>query len=520
MKTNRFIIATVLLLLCTLYAGASDFKVDGLYYNVIYGTDNNVGVTYPDYPETYEGVITIPATVSWEGKLYQVTRISSRAFSERGKPTAITVDNDNPLFSSSDGVLFDKEKTRLIAYPAGKTETAYAIPGSVKTIGERAFYRSYLISVNIPDGVKTIESEAFWSCDNLSSIVIPNSVTSIGGYAFSNCTSLETVSLPNSLRTIEHYAFCNCKITSVKIPNAVTSLSGSAFARCPLFTSVSIDHDNPNYTTEDGILYSKDKTRLILYPGGKPATTFIVPNTVKVIGDAVFDSNKTLTSVILPDGLETIRSYAFRARIESIVLPNTLRKIGYAAFEQSYIKSITIPASVESVEEWAFTKCPYLTSIVFEGPVQSMGGFVFAGYIHSPPSYTMEVKCEPFKIDESLEHVDVKNSILIVPYGMKGFFLAAAGWQDFGTIIEKSGVSNEAPVAEAGPKVYISGGMLHIETPRSETVQIYSITGGLAGQFTKPAGSISYPVLPAHGRLLIVKGSSGWVKKVMAQTKR
>jgi hypothetical protein len=210
------------------------------------------------------------------------------------------------------------------------------------------------------------------------------------------------------------YAFSYCRITSVKIPNAVTSISGSAFSYNPL-TAINIDKDHPNYTAEDGILYNKDKTSLIIYPSGKPAATFIVPSTVKNIGYNAFEGT-TLASIVLPEGLETIEDYAFQGiTLTSIVLPQTLKIIGYAAFELSRIKSVAIPASVKSIGSWAFTKCPYLESIVFEGPVQNIGGNVFAGYADSPRSYTIEVKCEPFKIDASLGYVNVEKSTLIVP---------------------------------------------------------------------------------------------------------
>jgi hypothetical protein len=172
-----------------------------------------------------------------------------------------------------------------------------------------------------------------------------------------------------------------------------------------------------------------------------PATVSRDGKTYQVtsIGDYAF-SYKTITSVTLPKGLQTIGRYAFQGiRIESIVLPNTLTEIGYAAFEESYIKSITIPASVESIESWAFTKCSYLKSIVFEGPVKHIGSNVFAGYADSPRSYTIEVKCKPFKIDGSLGYVNVEKSTLIVPVGTKELFLAFPAWKNFGTIVEKSG---------------------------------------------------------------------------------
>jgi len=147
----------------------------------------------------------------------------------------------------------------------------------------------------------------------------------------------------------------------------------------------------------------------------------------------------------------SISNYAFASSgFESVVLPNTLKFIGWAAFEMSCIKSITIPASVEYISSWAFTKCPYLEYIVFEGYVNLMSAYIFAGYANSPQSYTMVVKCEPFQIEQSLSYVNLANSTLIVPVGMKDLFLAAPGWRNFGTILEYipvSGISlNQASI--------------------------------------------------------------------------
>ena len=122
-----------------------------------------------------------------------VTAISTGAFGEDGLLTAITVDTNNPAYSSLDGVLFDKSQDELVQFPAGLSGS-YAIPSSVHSIGNYAFSGcSSLTSVTIPNGVTSIGAGAFVNCSSLTSVTIPSSVQGIGNYAFENCTSLTRV---------------------------------------------------------------------------------------------------------------------------------------------------------------------------------------------------------------------------------------------------------------------------------------------------------------------------------------
>ena len=141
--------------------------------------------------------ITIPNSVvtiignpfnSWSGNLY----------------------NESKAFIYEDHVLFNKNKTILIAYRA--KETNYTIPNSVTTIGEGAFCGcKSLTSINIPNSVTTIGDFGFWDCKSLTNINIPNSVTTIGWGAFSGCKSLTSINIPNSVTTIEDGAFEYCE---------------------------------------------------------------------------------------------------------------------------------------------------------------------------------------------------------------------------------------------------------------------------------------------------------------------
>ena len=177
--------------------------------------------------------ITIPSSV---------TSIGSYAFDGCSKLNQINVDTANTAYSSMNGVLFDKDKTELIRYPEGKTDTSYAIPNSVTSIDYDAFYGcSSLTSITIPNGVTIIGGSAFEDCSSLTSITIPNSVTSIYISTFSGCSSLASITIPNSVTSIDYAAFSGCSsLTSITISDSVTSIGDDAFEDCSSLTSITI----------------------------------------------------------------------------------------------------------------------------------------------------------------------------------------------------------------------------------------------------------------------------------------
>lgn len=163
-----------------------------------------------------------------------VTDIGAGAFLYCGELTSIDVDSANPSYCSVDGNLFNKEKTTLVQYLEGKTDTHYTIPDSVTSIGEHAFDGcDYLTSVTIPNSVTSIGDWAFSLCFELSSITIPNSVTSIGIRAFENCESLTSITIPDGVTSIGNGTFLSCiNLGNITIPNSVTSIDDSAFRDC------------------------------------------------------------------------------------------------------------------------------------------------------------------------------------------------------------------------------------------------------------------------------------------------
>ena len=150
------------------------------------------------------------------------------------------LNNESKEFIYIDHVLFNKNKTLLIAYRA--KETNYTIPNSVTTIGDSAFADcESLTNITIPNSVTVIGYRAFYGCKSLTTINIPNSVTTIGDGAFIMCYSLTTINIPNSVTTIGDEVFWGCNsLTTINIPNSITTIGYAAFYYCKSLTYINI----------------------------------------------------------------------------------------------------------------------------------------------------------------------------------------------------------------------------------------------------------------------------------------
>ncbi|MDR0475535.1 MAG: leucine-rich repeat domain-containing protein [Treponema sp.] len=220
-------------------------------------------------------------------------------------------------------------------------ESIEGIP--VTAIGNGAFTGCELTSVTIPNSVTSIGQNAFEG-NKLTSIAIPDSVTSIGAGAFAG-NQLSDVEIPDKVTTIGEKAFAGNQLTSIAIPARVTTFSVNAFSDNPGFSAINISPENLNFSSADGIVYSKAGTALLMWPNGK--TPVSIPNNVTSIGNAVF-MDFGLTSITIPDSVTAIGNNAFRNnQLTSVAIPNSVRRIGDGAFSGNQLSSFSIGANVE-----------------------------------------------------------------------------------------------------------------------------------------------------------------------------
>jgi BspA type Leucine rich repeat region (6 copies)/Concanavalin A-like lectin/glucanases superfamily len=183
-----------------------------------------------------------------------VTHIGAAPFMGCTSLKSITVDAANPAYSSADGVLFDKNLTMLLKCPVSRSG-------------------DYVI----PDGVTWISTYAFDQCSGLTSVIIPDGVINIEFGAFGGCAGL----------------------TNVTVPASVTSIANEPFVNCHHLQSIAVDANNPAYCSVDGVLFDKNHTTLIQFPGGKAGKYTVLAGVTTIIRGA-FQGCSGLTTIIIP----------------------------------------------------------------------------------------------------------------------------------------------------------------------------------------------------------------------------
>jgi|GEM_PF-1127289 hypothetical protein len=416
-------------------AALYDFEADGLCYKILSEEDKTAEVVWKsnssanNYPDLEYAVI--PEHVIFSGKTYNVTQIALSTFMYAPKLKSVTipksinyigisafapcynlteinVDENNNYYTSVDNILYTKDMTKLVCCPGGRINSPY-IPNGVTTIDGYAFFCcSSLQDITLPESTVTIGVNAFYGCNTLGSIIIPKAVQSIGSTAFGSCDNLtaiivnednkyfassdgilyskdlktlmlcpagkaNSITIPNFVTTINHGAFQGCKrIASVTLPSSVKHIDSPIFMACWKLSEIIVDNENPNYTSVDGVLYTKDISSLIQCPQG---------------------------------------------RSKDIDIPNTVISINQSAFSGCSLNTITIPESVKNIYKGGLA-CRSLQSIKMLSSIPPTSNDIFAGY--GSNMYYSETKlyvpkgslaayqaAEPWKNFQNIEEMDL-----------------------------------------------------------------------------------------------------------------
>ena len=338
-----------------------------------------------------------------------ITNIGSSVFTCCTGLTNITVDALNPMYCSVAGVLWNKNQTTLIQYPAGNTANNYVIPNTATNIASDAFVRSSsLTNITIGNSVVTIGSGAFELCNGLTSVTFPNSVTAIGDQAFYLCYGLSQV-----------YFLGNAPVSG----SSVFTPGYSATYICYL----------PG-TAGWGTTYGGLQTRLWL-PAGQ--YNFLISTNKRsiiingVIGD--FTSIVIPSSIVIPGSTNSYPvvdiGFGGNSYLTSVSIPNSVTNIGYNAFDGcTNLTSVNIPNSVITIGYSAFLNCTGLTNLILGTNVATIGGDAFANCtsltgVVIPNSVTF-IDYEAFQNDTGLTSINIPNNVTNIGVGA---FTACAG---------------------------------------------------------------------------------------------
>lgn len=349
-----------------------------------------------------------------------VKEIGKRVFPECTKLESISVSSDNQyFFSDEQGILYNKDKTKIIQYPAANSQTDYTIPDTVTSIDTLQFFGCvYLKNIHIPQSVTEIKQLAFdgqsleyisvdsanefFASDEygvlytkdfsnlirfpagskVTEYTISSKTSVIGGTPFDDCSKLEKLVLPENLEEMNCRFNCCYSLAEIIIPDSVFCVPGYIFSDTALYKNES--------NWENGVLYIGNH---LISSNDKVASEYKVkPGTVSVASDA-FSGNKNINKIIIPESVVNIGDNAFSVMhnlIEFEIPPESkLRTIGYRAFASSKIESIVLPESIETIQEEAFAGCSELSEIYLPDTLRNIEPRAFLGtaYWNDPSNW-------------------------------------------------------------------------------------------------------------------------------------
>lgn len=319
----------------------ANFVVDDK--GILYDKDKTTLYAVPSSVTFDDGTFSIPSTVktinsaSLRGNksIKKLVIPASVSSIPTGWPTIapgcsnlkeIEVEKGNTKYYSTDGNLALRDGNKLLLYPVGRKDGAYKVPDDIKALGGCAFLGSLITSLDL-NNVTSLESNSIWTCGNLISITIGASLSSISQGAIPDCGSL---------------------------------------------TTITVDAGNANYESIDGVVFTKGETNrtLLLYPGGKTATEYSIPDGTIIVGNQAFYGQRNLTSITVPTTVTTIKTSGFRGirNLNTVTFtePSSVKTLESNTFwGDNSLKTITMPSSLEKLNGSVFLDCNSLEEVIF-----------------------------------------------------------------------------------------------------------------------------------------------------------
>ena len=336
------------------------------------------GVTPVQFEAGQDGKsFTIPTKITVGDKVFTVTEVASEAFS-----------------------YYPDETGRIVYYPSSIT-----IPSSIKKIQKNGFHGSKAKTIIFDNGsqLEKIEDRAF-NFSELEEIELPASLEYIGTSAFSFSQNLKklTFSSSSKLELISHEAFANLSnLEKLTLPKSVKKLGSNLFKNTTSLKHVDVEEGNESFASIDGVLFSKDKTKLIYYPSKKNDESYKTPKETKELTSYSFDKNSYLKRLELNDGLEKIGTFAFEdaIKLEEISLPNSLETIERLAFYRNLeLKELILPDNVKNFGKHVMNGLPKLKRLTIGNNINSLPSFFLSGSLDSLKEIHIKNKSTEFSV--------------------------------------------------------------------------------------------------------------------------
>lgn len=356
------------------------------------------------------------------------------------------------------------------------------LPDNIEEIGEYAFSRMYLKTINFPKSIKKFSRASFRSCHwmEVDPLIIPEGITEIPWECFAHCQSFRKLVLPQSLKTLGGFSFFNTRMEEMNLPEGLETIGESAFWGSGELKKVVI----PESVIDLG---------LGAFAQNDSLHSIVFPQNITKLPDLFVAYSMSIDTIIIPDNVSVIgeNAFMFDFNIKYVHFPKKLKRIGLDAFCQNKITEIVFPETIEFIGKGAFADSYLLEKIYCPTQV--------------PPFAEFDDRYD----NNSWPFTFLNKVTLYIPIGTGDLYRNADCWKDFDYIVETDDFPSQCGITFAtNYNVSSSNGMITIDNMANRTVdiKIYNINGNLVHQ-EKTSETVNIKV-PAGIYLVIINNEA------------